>query len=125
MSGNGKYILYISKSQVDFWIISPEDVARTVSAAAVCAKAVYQKDESDKNPVIPGHTIKCKHHVPPSKLGVIKFSMLFEVERVTLGGPTTLLIAAVRGSGNRADWIVNLNNKLVPCPDIVVSFLQK
>jgi hypothetical protein len=48
--------------------------------------------------------------------------MLFEVERVVLDGRTTLLIAAVRGSDNKADWIVNLNNKLVPCPDIVVSF---
>jgi hypothetical protein len=51
--------------------------------------------------------------------------MLFEVERVTLDGQTTLLIAAERGSDNTADWMINLNNKLVPCPDIVVSFPQK
>ena len=51
--------------------------------------------------------------------------MLFEVERVMLDGRTTLLIAAVRGTDKPADWMVNLNNDLVPCPDIVVSVPQK
>jgi hypothetical protein len=76
------------------------------------------------NPEIPGHTLKCKHSVPPSKLGVLKISTLFEVES-TLDGQTTLLIAAVRGPDKYADWMINLNMKQVPCPDIIVSCPQQ
>jgi hypothetical protein len=96
-----------------------------VNAAAICAEAVYERDGEDRIPSFPEHIVKAKHWIPPSKLGTIKCSILFEVESVTSETQTTLLIAAVRGSDKAADWLVNLNNKLVPCPDIIVSFQSR
>jgi hypothetical protein len=51
----------------------------------------------------------------------MKASMLFEVERLALDEQTTTLIAAIRGSKGRTDWLVNCNTEMVSCPDIIVS----
>ncbi len=32
-----------------------------------------------------------------------------------------MLIAAIRGSASFSDWLVNFDNGLSPCPDLLVS----
>jgi hypothetical protein len=102
-------------------VSSTEDVGQLVHAAALCSKAVYGNGtEPQETPNVPGHAVRRKLSILPSTAGTLKASAIFEVEKTGSGPRTTNLIVAIRGSAGIADWLVNFDNELSPCPDILV-----
>jgi hypothetical protein len=102
-------------------VSSTEDVGQLVHAAALCSMAVYGNGtEPQETPNVPGHAVRRKLSILPSTAGTLKASAIFEVEKTGSGPRTTNLIVAIRGSAGIADWLVNLDNELSPCPDILV-----
>lgn len=94
---------------------STEEVAGLVDAAAQCSQAVY----GIETPVIRNCTVRKDLTAMPSWNGSEKAYALYTV-RPTVYRSRTALVVAVRGSLGIADWLVNFDNELSPCADILV-----
>ncbi|TLD29240.1 hypothetical protein PspLS_03926 [Pyricularia sp. CBS 133598] len=98
------------------WICNPH-TARIIQAAALCSKAVYRK-KTPNTPKIPGFVLEARSWIQPTMDGSGKAAALLVMQPTESRGKTTLFFS-VRGSACRADWLRNLDQGLVPCPDLV------
>jgi hypothetical protein len=70
--------------------------------------------------MLEGHSVNLTELIGPPENDKVKPSAVFEIVAGRRGAGTTMLVVAVRGSAGMGDWLVNFDNGLNPCLDLLV-----
>ncbi|KAF8243668.1 alpha/beta-hydrolase [Wilcoxina mikolae CBS 423.85] len=92
-----------------------KSTAALVHMAAICSKAVYQKEL----PCLPNYSVDISLSIEASAIGSVKETTVYLINNNRSSGAAPSIVIAVRGSKGFFDWVVNTNCDMEDASDII------